>query len=572
MAVEKSREEIAERAAVTQEEARRERRGEAPIKAEYLVRRNEQAESGSEPKPETKPEEAKPETSSEAKPEPGKKQKKQKRNRRPVERDNLCRKIALGEECPFGDTCKSSHDIQAFIASKPKDLEGTCVLFDKFGKCSFGVRCRFSSSHTTADHKQIVKEQAQPAEELNRMDRDVQIRLRKRLEQFPRTKEYEQLWNQADGPPAQETDDSMKTACKRARTRKHIEFAGKTYLAPLTTVGNLPFRRICKGFGVDITCSEMALASNIVQGQGTELALLRRHASEDLFGVQLAGSRADVMGKAAEFVSNNCQVDFIDVNVGCPIDMAFNSGGGSALLAHPRKLERIVRTVVAAADCDVTVKLRTGVTKDALVAHKLVPKLREWGARLGTLHGRTRQQRYTKLADWDYISQCHEVAPVPLFGDGDVMSWEEYWEHLEARKQSDGVMIGRGALIKPWVFREISERKVWDISAGERLDMLKQFARFGMEHWGTDAQGIETTRRYMLEWQSFLHRYIPPGLLEVLPQRMNERPPPFVGRSDLETLLASPSASDWIKISEMLLGPAHPDFTFVPKHKSNSYS
>ncbi|KAJ2848302.1 tRNA-dihydrouridine(47) synthase [NAD(P)(+)]-like protein [Coemansia brasiliensis] len=569
MAVEQSREEeIAERAAATQAEAKRERRGEAPIKAEYLVQRNDQAEA----KPaEAKPDEAKPNEANSSQ----KDGRKQKRNRKPVERDNLCRKIAQGEECAFGASCKSSHDIQAFMATKPKDLGSTCVLFAKFGKCSFGVRCRFAAAHTTEDFKQITDEQrARPSEERNRMGRDVQIRLRKRQEQFPRTAEYERLWSQTGGPPDGEAgaDDSMRVPeGKRARTRKHVEFAGKTYLAPLTTVGNLPFRRICKGFGVDITCSEMALANNIVQGQGTELALLRRHASEDLFGVQLAGSRAEAMGKAAEFVSNNCDVDFIDVNVGCPIDMAFNSGGGSALLAHPRKLERIVRTVVAAADCDVTVKLRMGVTKDALVAHKLVPQLAQWGARMGTLHGRTRQQRYTKLADWDYIAQCHAAAPVPLFGGGDVMSWEDYWEHVEARKQSDGVMIGRGALIKPWVFREIGERRVWDISASERLDMLRDFARFGMEHWGTDSQGIETTRRYMLEWQSFLHRYIPPGLLEVLPQRMNERPPPFVGRSDLETLLASPSASDWIRISEMLLGPAHPDFTFVPKHKSNSY-
>ncbi|KAJ1998074.1 tRNA-dihydrouridine synthase 3 [Coemansia sp. S85] len=132
-------------------------------------------------------------------------------------------------------------------------------------------------------------------------------------------------------------------------------------------------------------------------------------------------------------------------------------------------------------------------------------------------------------------------------------------------------MIGRGALVKPWVFKEIEERRVWDISATERLDMMKEFARFGLEHWGTDSQGVNATRRYLLEWQSFLHRYIPAGILEVLPQRMNDRPPAFVGRNDLETLMASSQARDWIKISEMILGPTPEGFTFVPKHKSNSY-
>ncbi|KAJ1943118.1 tRNA-dihydrouridine(47) synthase [NAD(P)(+)]-like protein, partial [Linderina macrospora] len=344
-----------------------------------------------------------------------------------------------------------------------------------------------------------------------------------------------------------------------------------TYLAPLTTVGNLPFRRICKGFGVDITCSEMAIATNLLQGQHTEWALLKRHPCEDLFGIQLAGNRPDSLGRAAELISRECETDFIDLNMGCPIDMAYNNGGGSALLGQPKKIEKIVRTMHYVTDCDVTVKFRTGINKNDNIAHTLVPKFEEWGAALGTLHGRSRQQRYTKLADWEYISQCKKTTNrMPLFGGGDVMSWEEYWDHMD-KQRADGIMVGRGALVKPWIFKEINERKVWDISATERLDILKDFTKFGMEHWGTDTVGIENVRRYLLEWQSFLHRYIPVGLLEVLPQRMNERPDAYFGRNDLETLMASDKVSDWIKISEMLLGPAPDNYTFLPKHKSNSY-
>ncbi|KAJ1658611.1 tRNA-dihydrouridine synthase 3, partial [Coemansia sp. RSA 25] len=360
---------------------------------------------------------------------------------------------------------------------------------------------------------------------------------------------------------------------KRQRTRRgQIDYRGKTYLAPLTTVGNLPFRRVCKGFGVDITCSEMAMAANLLQGQQSEWALVKRHKSEAIFGVQLAGNNASTLGRAAELLSRECEVDFIDMNMGCPIDLVANNGGGSSLLAFPKKIGRIVRTMHHVTDCDVTVKIRTGVLKSKNVAHELIPQLEQWGAALVTLHGRSRQQRYTKLADWAYIGECRQAAArVPLFGGGDVMSWEEYWEHMEAAKQSDGIMVGRGALVKPWVFKEIEERRVWDISATERLDILKEFASFGLEHWGTDSQGVNNTRRYLLEWQSFLCRYIPAGILEVLPQRMNDRPPAFVGRNDLETLMASTQVRDWIKISEMVLGPTPDSFTFVPKHKSNSY-
>ncbi|PIO65363.1 hypothetical protein TELCIR_12976 [Teladorsagia circumcincta] len=132
-------------------------------------------------------------------------------------------------------------------------------------------------------------------------------------------------------------------------------------------------------------------------------------------------------------------------------------------------------------------------------------------------------------------------------------------------------MIGRGALIKPWIFTEIDERRTWDISASERLDLMKQFVNYGLDHWGSDDAGVERTRRFLLEWLSFQCRYIPVGILERIPQRMNDRPPLYYGRNDLETLLSSHRASDWIDISRMLLGPTPDGFTFIPKHKASSY-
>lgn len=98
-----------------------------------------------------------------------------------------------------------------------------------------------------------------------------------------------------------------------------------------------------------------------------------------------------------------------------------------------------------------------------------------------------------------------------------------------------------------------------------------QFAEFGLSHWGSDTQGVSTTRRFLCEALSFQHRYIPIGLLERLPAKMNDRPPAFRGRSELETLLSSPFAGDWVKISEMFLGKSDDRYNFIPKHKSNAY-
>ncbi len=225
--------------------------------------------------------------------------------------------------------------------------------------------------------------------------------------------------------------------------------------------------------------------------------------------------------------------------------------------------------------CPLTLKMRTGYSDDvaARVAHTLAPQLAAWGASALTLHGRSRAQRYTRTADWAYIAQVGAAAgeSLPLIGNGDVMAWTDYEEHLEAGGVAT-CMLARGALVKPWLFTEIKERRHWDISSSERFALLQRFCSHGLEHWGSDGKGVESTRRFLLEWVSFLHRYIPVGLLERLPQRLNLQPPAFSGRDDLETLMGSPEPSDWVKLTTMLLGPTPPGFRFEAKHKSNAYA
>ena len=160
---------------------------------------------------------------------------------------------------------------------------------------------------------------------------------------------------------------------------------------------------------------------------------------------------------------------------------------------------------------------------------------------------------------------------LPLIGNGDVFSYEDVHDPARVGRVS-AIMVARGALVKPWIFTEIKEKRHWDISASERLDILKQFTSYGLEHWGSDDIGVARVRKFLLEWLSFLHRYVPVGLLETLPAKLNDRPPAFVGRSDLETLMASANAADWVKITELLLGPVPAGFNFTPKHKANAQS
>jgi tRNA-dihydrouridine synthase 3 len=171
-------------------------------------------------------------------------------------------------------------------------------------------------------------------------------------------------------------------------------------------------------------------------------------------------------------------------------------------------LQKILRSLDICTDIPITCKIRSGVKDNVFIAAELVSEMKNWGVSMITIHGRTRQQRYGKLADWSYINKCAQLAdPVPLFGCGDILSYQDYNQHMEGTSIS-GCMIARGALYKPWLFTEIKQQRDWDISSGERFEMLKRFVNYGLEHWGSDTRGVETTRRFLLEWLSFLYRFV----------------------------------------------------------------
>jgi tRNA-dihydrouridine synthase 3 len=476
----------------------------------------------------------------------------------------LCGSVLKGTTCPFGDGCKFSHDSEAYLAAKPEDLGEECPNVKATGFCKYRLTCRFASKGHVGMEEPNEAVEDPTAGGLNFKLDDV----RKKTIKFPLTEAYMASLKDKGTTPIASSAESYPFG-----ERRKIDFSDKLYLAPLTTVGNLPFRRICKEFGVDVTCGEMAMANNLLKGQTTEWALLKRHPSEDLFGVQLCGGWTDSMTQCAELLRDRIDADFIDINMGCPIELVFSKGMGSGLMERTRRVEEIVRgmSTVLGDRMALTVKIRAGVADGKPTAHKLIPQLAGWGAAAVTLHGRSRQQRYTKDADWDYVRSCVDGAAgsIPIIGNGDVMSWEDH-----ERAKAAGVtacMVGRGALIKPWLFTEIKERRHWDISSRERFEMLQRYTRYGLEHFGSDTNGVEKTRRFILEWLSFLHRYVPVGLLERLPQKINHRPPAYFGRDELETLMASHRCEDWMGIAERLLGKAPEGFKFTPKHKSNSY-
>lgn len=561
-------------------------------------------------------------------------------------------------ECSFGDKCKFEHDLRTYLKHhKREDLttfNGLCPVWDALGKCYSGWKCRMVGSHSaereTADGKKelILLEDEERMEKakprvpyatpegiVNVVSYEDKVNLSRKRENTPRADAYNTWLNQASqalekelhGRHQDESEDAKAKAdqakgekeANRAQfvdppflpsEKRRIYFGPETpALAPLTTQGNLPFRRLCTDLGAQFTYSEMAMSMPLIQGVKSEWTLMKGHESEMLppsiipgenvvqgydnskdlkFGAQIAANKPWQALKATEVLSKfTPHLRVIDLNCGCPIDLVFRDGAGSALLDHHSKLEKIIRGMNAVSqEIPITVKVRMGTKDGAPTALKLTERLvlggyessmlnvGPPGAAAITLHGRSRQQRYTKQADWGYISECAALikrlnekkamvtdtirepdaryqpngGKTYFLGNGDCYSHVDYDEHIN-NAGVDAVMVARGALIKPWIFEEIQTGQYLDKSASERLSLVEKFAKYGLEAWGSDEHGVGTTRRFLLEWLSFAYRYVPIGLLEYLPPNIQDRPPAWKGRNELETLLGSGNYKDWIEIT-----------------------
>ena len=225
---------------------------------------------------------------------------------------------------------------------------------------------------------------------------------------------------------------------------------GAIVVAPMTKGSNLPYRRLCVELGARVLVSEMVVARRLKQRRRGEFALIRRAPAEPCFGVQLAGNRPDEMAWAAALVEAR-GADFVDLNLGCPIDHFTRKGLGAALARQPNRVRRIVEAMRAAVKVPVTVKIRLGWKADKRNYLDVARAAVDGGAEAITVHGRTREARYRYPADWDAIAEVAAAVPVPVVGNGDLL-FRMRSRTGSPRPAARRVMIARGALIKPWIF------------------------------------------------------------------------------------------------------------------------
>ena len=261
-----------------------------------------------------------------------------------------------------------------------------------------------------------------------------------------------------------------------------IQFDNPYFLAPLAGITDGPFRRICKKFGAGAVYSEMISAKGLYYNDKVTEKLLTIYEDEMPLIYQIFGSDPDSMAYAADVLSTrkNCM---IDINMGCPVPKVVKSGDGSALLKSPELVTKVVEAVVKKARKPVTVKIRIGWDENHINAVEIAKRIEAAGAAAIGVHGRTRTQMYSGTADRSVIRQVKESVSIPVIGNGDIFGVESA-ESMFKETGCDAVMIARGALGNPWIFRSVLEGKDYVPSRRERVDIIKEHFSLLLEEKG----------------------------------------------------------------------------------------
>ena len=261
-------------------------------------------------------------------------------------------------------------------------------------------------------------------------------------------------------------------------------------LAPLAGITDAPMRRLCHRQGAALTYTEMVSAKALDFGSQKTEDLLKVGQDEHPSAVQIFGSDPECMGRAAKTAYEKSGADIVDINMGCPVGKIVKSGDGSALMRDPDKAARIIEEVRKSVPCPVTVKFRKGWDDESVNAVDFARMAEQSGAAAVTVHGRTRMQFYAGSADWDCIAHVREAVSIPVIGNGDVFSPEDYFA-LKERTGCHGVMVARGAQGNPWIFRQIAAAKAGksapEPTAQERMAMALRHARALVEQKGPHA-------------------------------------------------------------------------------------
>ena len=278
----------------------------------------------------------------------------------------------------------------------------------------------------------------------------------------------------------------------------NIELENNLILAPMAGITDLPFRVLCKEQGAGMVCTEMASSRAIFHDDKKTKQLLNTEGEKRPISFQIFGSDEESMAYAAKQISEFA--DIIDINMGCPAPKVVKNGDGSKLLLDLEKAERIIKAVVQNSKVPVTLKIRKGWDKEHIVAVELAKIAEKNGISAITVHGRTRTEFFSGEVDYDIIKKVKETVKIPVIGNGNIV------DELSASKMFektgvDGIMIGRGALGNPWIFREIisyleTGKKSQKSSLAEKRQIMERHIKLAIDEKG-EGVAINEIRKHI---------------------------------------------------------------------------
>ena len=273
------------------------------------------------------------------------------------------------------------------------------------------------------------------------------------------------------------------------------------YLAPQAGVSESPFRRLCRSLGADVVVSEFVSAEGLRRGSEKTHEYLRFDQAERPIGVQIFGADPLAMAEAAALVEDIYHPDFLDINFGCPVKKVVARNGGSGCLKDLDLMQRIIGAVSAAIAIPTTVKIRSGYTDQTRNPVEIALRCQDAGARVLTLHARSRTQMYAGEANWQEIAAVVTALDIPVIGNGDVWSGADAL-HMREQTGCAGIMIARGSHGRPWIFREA--RAALDGApvpaepdVAERFHIVLEHARNSINFGGDEARAMLEFRKHL---------------------------------------------------------------------------